>query len=44
MDLDELTFSNPQTEENSQVNRFYEKLSELYSTWIMLEDQHYRNT
>lgn len=35
---------NPQLEENSHVTRFYEKLSELYASWIMLEDQHYRNT
>ena len=43
MDLDELNFMNPQGDGDSAINRFYEKLSDLSSTWIMLEDQHYRN-
>jgi hypothetical protein len=43
MDLDELTFANTQLEGDSAINRFYDKLSGLSLTWIMLEDQHYRN-
>ena len=25
------------------VNKFYEKLSEIYTTWIPLENQYYKN-
>jgi len=38
MEIDELVFSHAQQEGDSAVNRFYEKLSELFSTWIILED------
>jgi hypothetical protein len=43
MDFDEFNFVNPQQDGDSTISRFYEKLSELSSNWIMLEDQHYRN-
>ena len=44
-DIDELQLSESRAmEADSGLYRFYEKLSELSSTWIMLEDQHYRNT
>jgi hypothetical protein len=38
MDFDDFNFVNPQQDGDSTISRFYEKLSELSSTWIMLED------
>ena len=29
---------------DSHITRFYEKLGEIFSTWIPLEDVYYRNT
>ena len=29
---------------DTHVTRFYEKLGEIFSTWIPLEDVYYRNT
>ena len=29
---------------DTHITRFYEKLGEIFSTWIPLEDVYYRNT
>jgi|688.fasta_scaffold1549302_1 hypothetical protein len=37
-EFDELALLGNTVEEDSSLHRFYEKLSELSSTWIKLED------